>query len=275
MLGLVSYDSSDEDEVETKTPRESTVWKIFMHWVFFADNMLDSAMKSFLPRPCQQIRAKVIFPARSQRHLVDLPQANAISFVDQIPVHHVHKFPPASTASNEVPNGPVLGPASGPTPISHAQSPDARTETDRSSPFSASRALIQDLTLPPVPNLDIPPSPPGSPDPAANAKFEHFLSLKKQGVHFNSKLANSSSLKNPSLLKKMMEHAGIDEQSQYDTALPAVLWSTSNLPKWSFKEELLRTQQETRQQTEEKKSSGQRSSIDFVSGSDSKKKTNA
>ncbi|KAJ6155043.1 hypothetical protein N7470_005609 [Penicillium chermesinum] len=48
-----------------------------------------------------------------------------------------------------------------------------------------------------VPNLDIPPSPPGSPDPAANAKFQHFLSLKHQGVHFNAKLATSSSLKNP------------------------------------------------------------------------------
>jgi hypothetical protein len=135
--------------------------------------------------------------------------------------------------------------------------------------------LIQDLTLPPVPNLDIPPSPPGSPDPAANAKFEHFLSLKKQGVHFNAKLANSSSLKNPSLLKKMMNHAGIDEQSQYDTALPADLWSTSKLPKWGFKEEVLRAQQEIRQQREEKKSAGQRSSIDFVSGSDTKRKANA
>lgn len=204
-----------------------------------------------------------------------LPQANAISFLDQIPVNHAHKPPSASTASSEVPTGPVLGPASGPTPIDQAQSPDARIETDRSSPFSASRALIQDLTLPPVPNLDIPPSPPGSPNPAANAKFEHFLSLKKQGVHFNAKLANSSSLKNPSLLKKMMEHAGIDEQSQYDTALPADLWSTSNLPKWGFKEELLKAQQEVRRQMEEKTSSGQRSSIDFVSGSDTKRKTNA
>jgi hypothetical protein len=116
-----------------------------------------------------------------------------------------------------------------------------------------------------VPNLDIPPSPPGSPDPAANAKFEHFLSLKEQGVHFNSKLASSSSLKNPSLLMTMMEHAGIEEQSQYDTSLPAEVWSTSNLPPWGFKEELLKTQQEVRQKSEANKSS--RDSIEFVSGS--------
>jgi HCNGP-like protein len=115
--------------------------------------------------------------------------------------------------------------------------------------------------------LDIPPSPPGSPDPAANAKFEHFSSLKKQGVHFNSKLASSSSLKNPSLLMKMMVHAGVDERSQYNTALPAELWSTSDLPEWGYKEELLKVQQEIRQSMEEKKVAGQRSSLEFVPGS--------
>lgn len=170
---------------------------------------------------------------------------------------------------SEPPSGPALGPASGPAPppFESVQSPNDQPSGGRSSPFSASRALIQDLTLPPVPNLDIPPSPPGSPNPAANAKFEHFLSLKKQGVHFNSKLASSSSLKNPSLLKKMMEHAGIDEHSQYNTSLPAEVWDTSSLPQWGFKEELLRAQQDVRQRQEEKNSSGQRSSVEFVSGS--------
>ncbi|KAJ5408285.1 hypothetical protein N7509_002168 [Penicillium cosmopolitanum] len=111
---------------------------------------------------------------------------------------------------------------------------------------------------------------PGSPNPAANAKFEHFLSLKKQGVHFNSKLASSSSLKNPSLLKKMMEHAGINEQSQYNTALSTELWDASSLPQWGFKEELLRAQQDARQKLDEKNASGQRSAVEFVSGSGAK-----
>lgn len=65
----------------------------------------------------------------------------------------------------------------------------------------------------------------------------------------------------------MMEHAGINEQSQYDTSLPADLWNPSDLPKWGFKEELLRTQQDFRKQSEEKKASGERSSVDFVTGS--------
>lgn len=151
---------------------------------------------------------------------------------------------------------------------------DSQSPTGR-SPFSTSRALIQDLTLPPVPNLDIPPSPPGSPDPAANAKFEHFLSLKKQGVHFNTKLASSSSLKNPSLMQKMMQHSGIDEQAQHETSLPAELWDTSALPQWGFKEELLRTQQDMRNKTEAQNASEPRSSIQFVSGSEAKGKSSA
>lgn len=170
------------------------------------------------------------------------------------------RIPEATT--NAEPVGPVLGP-------SHPEGPheaSGRSSDGPSSPFSTSLALIHDLTLPPVPNLDIPPSPPGSPDPKANAKFAHFLSLKKQGTHFNEKLASSSSLKNPSLLKKMMVHAGIDDRTQYSTSLSSDLWDMTDLPNWGFKEELLKTQQEIRRKTEEKRPTGQRDSIEFVSG---------
>ncbi|KAJ5647567.1 hypothetical protein N7490_003939 [Penicillium lividum] len=207
----------------------------------------------------EEVEIKTPAP-QPKKYPLEVPKANQVQ--DQNTVKNTSNQPSPST-TDEVPSGPVLGPASMNTvPVSEDRSAGGRT-----SPFSLSRALIQDLTLPPVPNLDIPPSPPGSPNPAANAKFEHFLSLKKQGVHFNAKLASSSSLKNPSLLIKMMEHAGIDEQAQYDTSLPVELWNTSNLPPWAFKEELLQAQKEARQRLEDKKASGQRSSIEFVSGS--------
>ncbi|OQE47230.1 hypothetical protein PENCOP_c001G02853 [Penicillium coprophilum] len=224
MLGLGDYESSSEDEAEQKGPSPNS------------------------------------------QHRKDSPPtaSQAGQDEDHKSFHQQPKKTPVHVATDSVPEGPVLGPASmDMAPLSE----DKHSTSGRSSPFSTTRGIVQDLTLPPVPNLDIPPSPPGSPNPAANAKFEHFLSLKKQGVHFNSKLASSSSLKNPSLLKKMIEHAGINEQSQYDTSLPSDLWNTSNLPKWGFKEELLRTQQDFRKQSEEKKASGQRSSVDFVSGS--------
>ncbi|KAL2003445.1 hypothetical protein VTN02DRAFT_3756 [Thermoascus thermophilus] len=167
--------------------------------------------------------------------------------------------PPTSDAVDA--SSPVIGPLK---PQKAASPPREHPLSGQSSPFSASRSLIHDLTLPPIPNLDIPPSPPGSPNPALNNKFEHFLSLKKQGVHFNEKLTKSSSLKNPSLLTKMRWHAGIDDQAQYATSIPSELWDVSALPTWGFKEELLKSQQELRRKTEERRAAGQRESIDFV-----------
>ncbi|KAJ5894406.1 hypothetical protein N7495_006097 [Penicillium taxi] len=240
MLGLVAYDSS-EDEVETKVPitqRKSSL--------------------SFRPKTVQP---KVISTFIHFLYQSVTIKANILTAPD-LPSNINIQIQPKLSGSAEAPSGPVLGPAA----IDQAPSPEGPSTSGRSSPFSASRALIQNLTLPSIPNLDIPESPPGSPDLAVNAKFEHFLSLKKQGVHFNAKLASSSSLKNPSLLMKMMQHAGIDEGCQYDTSLPEELWSTYNLPKWGFKEELLRAQQ-VRQNMDDKKASGQRSSIEFVAGS--------
>jgi hypothetical protein len=142
---------------------------------------------------------------------------------------------------------------------------ETRQAVDEQS--STSRTLIHDLTLPPIPNLDIPPSPPGSPNPSSNAKFAHFLSLKKQDVHFNDKLAGSASLKNPSLMRKLMEHAGIDDQAQYSSSLPPDLWNISKLPNWGYKEELLRAQKGHNAKAEEGRLWGQRDMVEFVSGS--------
>lgn len=176
------------------------------------------------------------------------------------------KQAPLNPTASVHPSAPVLGPSQ---PPKEQDTPEELPVDIRNSSLSASRTLIQDLTLPPVPNLDIPPSPPGSPDPAASAKFAHFLGLKKKGVHFNEKLASSASLKNPSLLGKLREHAGVDERAQYSTSLPSDLWDPSALPGWGYKEELLKTQQEVRRKIEEKRTTGQRSSIDFVSGTPS------
>ncbi|KAL1981191.1 hypothetical protein VTN96DRAFT_2992 [Rasamsonia emersonii] len=175
------------------------------------------------------------------------------------------KNEPQPEATVVDPGRPVLGPHQ---PQDTSTLSDNHLASGQSSPYSATRALIHDLTLPPVPDLDIPPSPPGSPDPAANTKFSHFLSLKKQGVHFNEKLAGSSSLKNPSLLVKLRQHAGIDDAEQYATSLPLDIWDVSSLPDWGYKEELVKTQQATRLRLEEKaRASGQRDSIEFVPSS--------
>ncbi|KAH7417225.1 HCNGP-like protein-domain-containing protein [Cadophora sp. MPI-SDFR-AT-0126] len=163
---------------------------------------------------------------------------------------------------------PVVGPSLGPAAIF----PEAQLleEEDEDlaeaplSPYSANRALLRDLTLPTLPNYDIPPSPPGSPLQSTNAKFKHFLDLKKQGLHFNDKLANSSALKNPSLMQKLMDFSDIDEVGQYATTLPKELWNPDGFPAYAFKEELAKSQQKILKRKEDEKTRGQRETLDFV-----------
>jgi hypothetical protein len=121
--------------------------------------------------------------------------------------------------------------------------------------------------MPPVPNFDIPDAPP---PPAQNSEeaatlaavatqFERFLELKKQGVHFNERLQNSTSLRNPSLLPKLMAFAEITEEDCYMSTLPAELSVPSRWPEDCYVESLVK-QNERR----EKKRLAEREKLDFV-----------
>lgn len=123
--------------------------------------------------------------------------------------------------------------------------------------------------MPPVPNFDIPPSPPGSPPPATEKKFAHFLQLKKQGVHFNEKLAKSSALKNPSLMQKLMDFADISEADQYTTTLSKDIWDPHGFPQWAYKEELAKSQQKVLKKKEEEKLGGPREFVPAAASGDS------
>lgn len=119
---------------------------------------------------------------------------------------------------------------------------------------------MHNLTLPPIPNVSIPPSPPGSPRPSASAKIEQFLKLKSNGIHFNEKLANSSALRNPSLLASLIEFAGIDEEAQYASSLPGDLaLGPERFDEWAFVENI---NQEIAKR--EKKRKEARTGLDFV-----------
>jgi HCNGP-like protein len=106
---------------------------------------------------------------------------------------------------------------------------------------------IHSLTLPPVPNYDIPESPPGSPPPST-AKISHFLSIKKRSVkkggpvHFNVKLASSTALTNPAFLDKLMDMAGISTEDAYALAEPDDLALPREWPQWAYAEELNKSQ---------------------------------
>lgn len=164
---------------------------------------------------------------------------------------------------------PMEGESIGPEMALSIATSGFKTPTAPQSPYTARRALIRDMILPPIPNLDIPPSPPGSPRPEMDNKFAHFLELKKHGVHFNDKLARSSALKNPGLLQKLMGFAGLEEPDQYASTLAKEIWDPAGFPAWAYREELGKSQQEMQKRMEEEKTRVQRDAIDFVSATSS------
>jgi hypothetical protein len=154
--------------------------------------------------------------------------------------------PAPGASSSESIIGPMLGPADQPSGAAVADalsSPIALAEMSE-------RDAIRHLTQPTFPATSLPPSPPGSPDPAANERFRRFLDLKAKGIHFNDDLARKSSFRNPSLLSAMMSKVGIDEKAQYNTSLPLDLWDPNDFPEWAYKEGLLKSQQDLQSQSD-------------------------
>lgn len=132
------------------------------------------------------------------------------------------------------------------------------------SPYTANRILLRNLTMPPMANFDIPPSPPGSPPPATTAKFTRFLELKTKGVHFNERLHQSSALRNPGLLAKLMDFAGISQEDQYATALPEAIAVPTKFPDWAYADKLVKEHERIARKKEEERAKMQREAIDFV-----------
>ena len=121
--------------------------------------------------------------------------------------------------------------------------------------------MVQQLTLPIHANLEIPPSPPASPLPGLDAKISHFLSLKHQGIHFNTKLAASPALKNPSLLAKLIESAGLNgegAQDQYASTLPRDLWNPNGFPRDAYRTDLTKLQQEVERRKQKQRKGAER-----------------
>ncbi|KZF24647.1 HCNGP-domain-containing protein [Xylona heveae TC161] len=234
MLGLGAYESSDEEDVGKS--------------------------------PAQQVKPQKGEAAEGPApEIVKKDNFSTIEQKDPAAAESISSAPPTEPASTSIQEeSAVEGPMVGPTGPPASPPPMDGAESRPQSPYSANRSLLRDLTLPTVPNLDIPPSPPGSPPPRTTAKFAHFLQLKREGVHFNDKLSKSSALKNPSLLQKLRSFAGIDDQTQYATTLPSDIWDPQAFPEWAYKEELAKSQQEVLKRKEEEKAKMQREAIDFV-----------
>ncbi|KAI8965255.1 HCNGP-like protein-domain-containing protein [Daldinia sp. FL1419] len=167
---------------------------------------------------------------------------------------------------------PQIGPSAAPGP-SFPPLEEAPLEDDEDvglglppgSPYTATRALLRDLTLPTVPNTDIPPSPPGSPPPGTSAKFERFLELKRQGVHFNSRVAQNPSLRNPALTDKLLSFVDLGAPAdQYSTTLSPDIWDPNAFPRWAYREQLKQSQSEV----EKTRARNKGAPVEFVAAAD-------
>lgn len=140
--------------------------------------------------------------------------------------------------------------------------------------------LVRHLTQASHPMRAIPPSPPGSPDPATDARVQRFLDLKVKGLHFNEDLAKKNSFRNPALFSNLAERAGLTEDEQCTTSIPPSVTGFSKPPPFAYKEELARSQQSIRDQQASRKkqaSAAGKRTIDFatagVSGTSSQTST--
>ncbi|OAP54869.1 hypothetical protein AYL99_10569 [Fonsecaea erecta] len=233
MSGLVSYESSSDEE------------------------------EQILPKATPSIPSKGKSPESAIP--ADDPSSNGIN--NALPTL---KSSERADGITNVDNGPMLGPT---RPAQIHNDDDILEHQDPSAEGSqqhmSERETIHLLTQATHPMTAIPPSPPGSPDPALDAKFKHFLELKAKGVHFNEDLANKSTFRNPGLLATMMARAGVEGDDQYRTSLPREVWDPLGFPPVAYKEELLRSQQTLREQESNSKKSlsaaGKRT-IEFTSG---------
>ncbi|KAK4189037.1 HCNGP-like protein-domain-containing protein [Podospora australis] len=257
-MGLVEYESSDEEVEDVQTQPEP-------------QNQPTKAVASETQQALQQ------GPTTS---------SSQPSTTEQLPDHKASptlNSDASQNAESQPPLGPVLGPALGPSRPPDAATlpePDDEQDIDMSflndpaapprSPYSANRAVLHDLTLPTIPNLEIPPSPPGSPPPgldALTAKFDNFLRLKREkGIHFNHRLIASQGLRNPSLTENLVKFAaGVETEfvssdtnennfqkatEQYATTLSSDVWNPAAFPTWAYKDELWRIQQNSARERE-------------------------
>lgn len=178
----------------------------------------------------------------------------------------------ASSQSKLPATGPVSGPAQGPdvsSPKVVAGSPSDNSGAAPGSPYSTERSIIRNLTLPKMPNFEIPSSPPGSPPQRSTKKFAQFLDLKKKGQHFNQRLEGSSVIRDPNHGQKLMDFAGINEEDQYASTLSAGLAVPTIFPEWAYVEELSASQKKITKAKEMANAKVPRDSIDFVAATGS------
>lgn len=128
------------------------------------------------------------------------------------------------------------------------------------------RNHVRNLTMPPAPNFDIPPSPPGSPSATSAKKATQFLALKKEkAIHFNERVLQSSALRNPELSQRLTELAQISQENQYKSSLPQEFAVRTEYPESAHADQLIKAHKKIAAERESEQK-GKRSRLEFVAG---------
>ncbi|KAK6534606.1 hypothetical protein TWF281_005914 [Arthrobotrys megalospora] len=210
MLGLVQYDSDEEDNQEVEQPQSIQAVS--------ANNKLKSkAVDTATPvistkgAASSDVTPSVAAPASAVLAVSSPPPIQGPQIPSQ---NEVDTFGPMRPPSAEMEYPPSddnegSGPASPPL-----------------SPYSHARSLLRSYTIPNLtPDFSIPESPPGSPPAGTSKQFATFLNLKKKNVHFNQKLLQTTALRNPNLLENLMTHVGMDSVGQYASNWSKEIWN--------------------------------------------------
>ncbi|EAQ89379.1 hypothetical protein CHGG_05998 [Chaetomium globosum CBS 148.51] len=207
MTGLVQYDSSDEDE-GVQTPVD--VVRICGHATITTRTTLANRLTE--PEPTATSSSTPTHPPPPAPAPVPTPALGPVLG----PTLGPSRPPPPKTTTNASDQKPQAEQEEAAEEIDLAflSAPDNTNPSQRSpSPYTRTRTLLHNLTLPAVPNMDIPASPPGSPPPgldALTAKFDTFLRLKRtRGVHFNERLARSAGMANPAVVERLLGFVGV------------------------------------------------------------------
>ncbi|KAG5999813.1 hypothetical protein E4U43_001847 [Claviceps pusilla] len=258
MAGLVAYASSDDEDGTAPQISHSTVSDIpskpepaNQETELAPPDTYQASLHSQSPPP----------PPPQQQQPPSQPQPQSQSTIRSIPLGPSLPPPDANTSL-------LLEPLPEPSP-SRSSSPSDANAADPtnapSSPYSSTRAIMHDLTLPSFPNLTIPSSPPGSPPPATNKKFQQFLHLKRKGTHFNTRLESSHALRNPSLTDKLLSFVDLTGPAQYETTLPPELYDPTYFPSYAHTDNLRKAREALVKEREADRVSAR--GVDFVHAS--------
>jgi HCNGP-like protein len=144
--------------------------------------------------------------------------------------------------------------------------PVSEEEPEYMTQLPHTNSLIRQATMPILPpimdDFGIPPSPPGSPDPSLAAKLENFRQLQTRGIHFNDRLSNNKSFRNPKLLDKLRGYVGIDDE--YGTNLPPSTWNPHSFTKDQYFDIIAEKQRAAFEALQERQRTEQRSAIEFT-----------